>query len=144
MSAGRPNSLKTHQHLSIHTLRSLTPAGVLQELYGWFLAHYALRSLIYQSAQQAELDPDRLSFTRALELVDEATFSFALLAASEHPRLLQRLLTDMRAHPLPPRRLRLNAQVVKQRFSKFSRKRDHHRRAPHLKGFSFLDVVRLL
>lgn len=138
------DELKTHQHLCIHTLRSLTPDGVLQELSGWFLAHYALRSLIHQSALQAGLDPDRLSFTQALTLVDEATFSFALFAASEHPQLFQRLLTDLRTHPLPPRRLRLNARVVKQRFSKFARKRDHHRCSPHLKDFSFLDVVRLL
>jgi hypothetical protein len=138
------DELKNHQHLSLRPLRSLTPDGVLQELYGWFLAHYALRSLIHRSAQQAALDPDRLSFTRARELVDEATFSFALLPPSEHPRLLQRLLTDLRTPPLPERRLRLNARVIKQRFSKFSRKRDQHRRAPHLKGFSFLDVIRLL
>lgn len=138
------DELKNHQHLSLRPLRSLTPDGVLQELYGWLLAHYALRVLLVRSAQQVGLDPDRLSFTRALQLVDEASFSFALLAPSEHPRLLQRLLSDLCAHPLPARRFRLNARVIKQRFSKFARKQQAHRQSPHLQGFSFLDVVRLL
>lgn len=138
------DELKTHQHLSEHTLRSHTPDGVRQEIYGWFLAHYAVRSLMHQSALQADLDPDRLSFTHALEVVDAAIYSFALIPEQERPRLFQRLLTDLRAHPLPPRRFRINARVVRQRFSKFSRKRDHHLHGPHLKGLAFLDVVHLL
>lgn len=49
------DELKTHQHLSGHTLRSLTPDGVLQELYGWFLAHDALRSLIHKVLEYVSL-----------------------------------------------------------------------------------------
>ena len=135
------DELKTHQHLCERTLRSLTPDGVRQEIYGWFLAQYALRSLMHQSALQADLDPDRLSFTHALEVVDAACSTFALIPEHERPRLLQRLFLDLRAHPLLPRRLRINPRVVRQRFSKFSRKRDHHLHAPHLKGLAFLDVI---
>lgn len=138
------DELKTHQHLGQRTLRSQTPEGVRQEIYGWFLAHYALRSLMHQSALQADLDPDRLSLTHALEVVDEAVYSFALIPEEERPRLFQRILNDLRTHPLLPRRLRINARVVRQRFSKFSRKRDCHLHGPYLKGLSFLDVIRLL
>lgn len=138
------DELKTHQHLRERTLRSLTPDGVRQEIYGWFLAHYALRSLLHQSALQADLDPDRLSFTHALQVVDGALYTFALLPEQERPQLFQRLLKDLRAHPLLPRRFRLNPRVVRQRFSKFPRKRDNHLHGPHLKGMAFLDVVRLL
>jgi hypothetical protein len=50
-------------------LRSRSPDMVLQELYGLLLTHYAIRHLMTQAADQAELDPDRLSFTRALNIV---------------------------------------------------------------------------
>lgn len=59
------DELDTHQRLAGRPLRSKKPVGVLQELYGLLLAHYALRYLIHQAALQAGLDPDRLSFTHA-------------------------------------------------------------------------------
>ena len=37
-----------------------------QELYGIYLAHYAVRVLLAQAAVEAELDPDRLSFSEGL------------------------------------------------------------------------------
>src|SRR6266849_5283196 len=37
-----------------------------QELYGIYLAHYAVRARLSQAAVEAELDPDRLSFTEGL------------------------------------------------------------------------------
>ena len=42
---------------------------MLQELYGLLVTHYAIRQLMTEAADQAELDPDRLSFTRALNIV---------------------------------------------------------------------------
>ena len=39
------------------------------ELYALLLTHYAIRQLMTEAADQAELDPDRLSFTRALNIV---------------------------------------------------------------------------
>jgi hypothetical protein len=42
---------------------------VLQELYGLLVTHYAIRRLMTEAADQAELDPDRLSFIRALNIV---------------------------------------------------------------------------
>ena len=50
-------------------LRSRSPDMVLQELYGLLVTHYAIRRLMAEAADQAELDPDRLSFTRALNVV---------------------------------------------------------------------------
>jgi hypothetical protein len=138
------DELKTHQHLCAQTLRSQTPEGVRQELYGWFLAHYALRAWMHRAALQADLDPDQLSLTQALTAVDEALFSFALVAPQDHPRIIHRLLLDLSAHPLPPRRFRINARVVKQPRSKWKRKWPKHDHGPHLKNTSFLDVVLLI
>src|SRR5947209_20017180 len=70
------DEIKTHERAQRKVLRSKTPAGVYQELYGIFLAHYAVRALMAQAAMQANLDPDRLSFTEGLfhltEMIDLA------------------------------------------------------------------------
>jgi hypothetical protein len=63
------DELKTHQRGPKVVLRSKTPKGVEQELWGMLLVHYAIRQLMHQAALQAEVDPDRLSFTRSLRVV---------------------------------------------------------------------------
>jgi hypothetical protein len=61
--------LKTHQGAPRMVLRSQTPGGVEQEVYGFLLVHYAIRTLMHQAALEASIDPDRVSFTRTLRLV---------------------------------------------------------------------------
>jgi hypothetical protein len=61
--------LKTHQGAPRMVLRSHNPRGVQQEIYGFLLVHYAIRSLMHQAALDAGIDPDRVSFTRTLRLV---------------------------------------------------------------------------
>src|SRR5204863_2988925 len=60
------DEIKTHERAQRKVLRSKTAEGVNQELYGIFLAHYAVRVLMYEAACQAGLDPDRLSLTEAM------------------------------------------------------------------------------
>lgn len=50
-------------------LRSKTPELVRQEFWALLLAHYAIRTLMTEAADTAELDPDRLSFIRTLNIV---------------------------------------------------------------------------
>ncbi len=116
---------KTHLRLSNQPLRSKEPALVRQELYGLLLAHYIVRWWMHQSACEANLDTDRLSFTHAVEVLDTACYEFTLVARQELPRLKQRLLADLRAPAtlLPPRRLRFYPRVVKRAYSSFHRKR---------------------
>ena len=106
------------------------------------LTHFAIRSLMHQSAVQADLDPDRLSFTHALCVLDAATWRFAITPQAQHPALLGVLLLELCRELLPPRRLRLNARVVKRVRSKFDRKLPQHFKAPDLKR-PFLDIVAL-
>lgn len=47
-------------------LRSRTPDGVYQEAWGYLCVHYALRALIHTAADHNDIDPDRVSFTKAL------------------------------------------------------------------------------
>lgn len=74
------DEIKTHQGGPHFVLRSQSPSGVEQEIYGFLLTHHALRSLIHDTAATAEIDPDRVSFLRTLRLVrrqvtDQAGFS---------------------------------------------------------------------
>jgi hypothetical protein len=63
------DEMETHQRGPAVILRSRSPDLVLQELYGLLITHYAIRQLMTEAAGQAELDPDRLSFTRTLNVV---------------------------------------------------------------------------
>lgn len=74
------DEMKTHQRGPAAILRSKTPEMVHQELYGILITHYGIRQLMAEAADQAELDPDRLSFTRSLNIIrrqvtDQAGFS---------------------------------------------------------------------
>jgi hypothetical protein len=60
------DELKVHQRGPRVVLRSKQPDGVYQEAYGYLCTHYAIRRLMHDAALTAEIDPDRLSFTRSL------------------------------------------------------------------------------
>lgn len=134
------DEMDTHQHLVGRPLRSKKPEGVIQEMYGFLIAHFAIRSLMHEAALQADLDPDRLSFTNALEVVRNAVSEFQMVPCSQQPRLYQRLLRDIAARPLPERRPRSNPRVVKRKMSNFKCKRPEgwpgYRKLP-----AFQDVV---
>ncbi|QKW39024.1 IS4 family transposase [Actinomadura sp. NAK00032] len=61
--------MKTHQKGAGALLRSKSPEMVEQELWGMLLTYYGVRHLMAEAADQAELDPDRLSFIRSLRIV---------------------------------------------------------------------------
>jgi hypothetical protein len=74
------DEIKTHQRGADAVLRSRTPDGVEQEVWGFLLVHWAIRELMHAAALDGGTDPDRLSFTRALRLVrrtvtEQAAFS---------------------------------------------------------------------
>ena len=50
-------------------IRSKTPAGVVQEIYGLMLAHYVVRRVMHDAAVVASQDPDRLSFIDSLRVL---------------------------------------------------------------------------
>jgi hypothetical protein len=134
------DEIDTHQRLAARTLRSRTPVGVIQEVYGLLLAHYAVRTLMHEAALAADCDPDRLSFVHALEIVRDAVAEFQLVRESQQSALYTRLLQDIAAKRLPERRPRVNPRVVKQKMSNFKLKRAEHYRPPKPKG-SFRDAV---
>jgi hypothetical protein len=62
------DELKTHQRGARTVLRSKSPALVLQEIWGHLCCHYAIRTLMWEAADQAGCDPDRVSFVAALRI----------------------------------------------------------------------------
>lgn len=61
-------------------LRSKTPDMIEQEFWGLLISHYAIRSFMSEAADTVDIDPDRISFTRTLNIVrrrvtDAAEFS---------------------------------------------------------------------
>ncbi|HEY2594319.1 MAG TPA: IS4 family transposase [Chloroflexota bacterium] len=72
---GTIDELKTHQRGPRVVLRSKHPDGVYQEAYGYLCTHYAIRRLMHDAALQADVDPDRLSFTRGLRAARRSTRS---------------------------------------------------------------------
>jgi Transposase DDE domain len=78
------DELKTHQRGPGVVLRSKDPDGVRQEVWAYLLVHYAIRTLMYQAALQAEVDPDRLSFTRSLHIARRQVTSQAAFSPRGH------------------------------------------------------------
>jgi hypothetical protein len=125
------DELETHQRPP-RPLRSRTPVGVVQEVYGLLLAHYVVRAVMAAAATAAPrpLPPTRLSFLTTLRLIRTAVPELQRTAPADHPRLYRQLLADLVRYPLPPRRTRSYPRVVKQKMSNFRVKAPHHRRWP--------------
>lgn len=60
------DELKTHQRGPRVVLRSKSPDGVRQEVWGYLCTHYAIRALMAGAASDRGMDPDRVSFTATL------------------------------------------------------------------------------
>jgi Transposase DDE domain/Insertion element 4 transposase N-terminal len=119
------DEVKTHERAQRKVLRSRTAEGVRQELYGIFLAHYAVRVLMYEAACEAGLDPDRLSFTEGMFQLCE-TIPFAQIMQVQDAELIRRRLQrDISAVILPPRLLRVNRREVKQVYNRHKPKKRH-------------------
>jgi transposase IS4-like protein/DDE family transposase len=77
------DELKTHQRGAGAILRSRKPELVEQEIWGLLLTHYGIRHLMREAADQAELDPDRMSFIRALRVVRRQVSGQAAFSPSQ-------------------------------------------------------------
>ena len=51
------------------TLRSKTPEMIRQEIWGMLLTHYAIRAFMKDAADTIDIDPDRISTIRAINII---------------------------------------------------------------------------
>ncbi|GAB7008003.1 hypothetical protein JCM18899A_54820 [Nocardioides sp. AN3] len=107
------DELKTHQRGARAVLRSKSPELVLQEIWGHLCCHYAIRSLMYDAAQHAGHDPDRVSFVAALRIARRSIAqqgAFLSMAKLRSP-----LVANQKSPPLA------EFQLVLSRVSPFAR-----------------------
>lgn len=77
----------TIDELKIHLLGrktligSLNPREVVQEIYGWLLGHWAVRSLMFQAAESTHISPLRLSFIGTINVIRRPVPKFQRLQA---------------------------------------------------------------
>jgi hypothetical protein len=63
------DQLKTHLRGPGKVLRSRLPDLVHQEIWAYLIVHHAVSALTAKASAAADLDPDRISFTKALRLI---------------------------------------------------------------------------
>jgi hypothetical protein len=63
------DQLKTHLRGPGKVLRSRLPDLVYQEIWAYLIVHHAITALIARASAAADLDPDRISFAKALRLI---------------------------------------------------------------------------
>lgn len=121
------DEIKTHLGGREIPIRSKSPAGVVQEIYGMMLAHYVVRRVIHDAAVAAGRGPDRLSFLDSLRVLQCQLPESPQVAAETW---YQRLLREVRRQELRPRRDRWYARVIKRKMSNWMKKRPEHRNPP--------------
>jgi len=138
---------KTHQDPRRATkpaqLRSETPAGVIQELYALSLGHFVIRSLMFEAAATAGLDPDALSFTGCFQILKCRLPECDSKTPETFEAWYRGVLWEMQRERTDPRRNRINPRVIKRKMSKWKKKRPEHRHLPPLKK-TFPETVVML
>ncbi len=124
------DEVDTHQRRPRQPLRSRTPLGVLQELYGLLVAHYAIRAVMHTAAVRAAVAPDRLSFVNTVRILRNAVFEAQIVAKEQRTQWYDRVLREIGREVLPVRDHRCNPRVVKRKMSKFDLKREQRRHWP--------------
>jgi Transposase DDE domain/Insertion element 4 transposase N-terminal len=122
------DELKTHQRQR-PVLRSETPKGVIQEIYGLLLGHFVIRKLMFEAAAQKQISPLRLSFVGALTILRCRLPE----CPKSRPALQQwfaNLVAEVGEEIIEKRRDRVNPRVIKQKMSRWPKKRPEHRRHP--------------
>jgi len=79
------DELKTHLNGRKTPIRSLNPREVVQEVYGWLLGHWSVRSLMFQASQQAGISPLGLGFTGTLKVIRAAIPEFQNTSTEQLP-----------------------------------------------------------
>jgi hypothetical protein len=93
--------------------RSKLPELVHQEIWAWPLVHYALSALLTQAAEAADLDPDRISFTRVLRIARRTATGTAGIPPEDWEEAKPHALTNITRKIIKSRRHRTCPRAVK-------------------------------
>ena len=108
-----------HSLLGGYVLRSRDRAGAEQELWALLAVYQALRMAMTAAAEAAGADPDRASFTAALETAREQVITARGIEDAGSPGDTGRIGRAVLAGLLPARRARYSARKVKCSTSRY-------------------------
>ncbi|MET7952236.1 IS4 family transposase [Micromonospora sp. NPDC005324] len=101
-------------------LRARTPDGIQQEIYALLSVYQLLRTAMVDATDSRPgLDPDRASFTTALNTARDQIVHAAGVLADTVIDLVGVIGADVLAHLLPERRLRTKTRMIKRSNSKY-------------------------
>lgn len=118
------DEIKTEMLDREETLRSKTPNAVRQELWGLFLAYNLVRLEMEHVADEAGVEPTRISFVTAFRMICDEWLWCAIASPGAIPKHLRNLRAALVGLVLPPRRSkRRYPRAVKIKMSNYTRKR---------------------
>ena len=124
------------EHLLMTNLmdEQLYPAEELIPLYH---ERFVVRALMFESATSVGVDPDHLSFTGCFQILTCRLPECDACSQASLETWYKALLWEMSQERAEPRRNRINPRVIKQKMSKWKKKRPAHFHPPPLaKTFS--------
>lgn len=118
------DEIKTHMLERLESLRSKSPDGVEQELWGVFLVYNLVRREMLLAAASAKVAPRRISFWESLLLIRNVWITSWLTTPGNIPRNLVDLRKNLGSLVLPERRTeRRYPRHVKIKMSNYARNR---------------------
>lgn len=125
------DEVKNHMLEGEITLRSKTPEGVRQELYGMAIAYNLVRIELARVAREVKVEPLRMSFRHGLMLIRNFMVGLWHTAPGAVPRRLASLEKDLKLLVLPTRRTRSYRRVLKFKKTRYPyAKRKATKRSP--------------
>ena len=126
------DEVKTHLLARQEAIRSRTPEGVRQELWGIALAYNLIRLEMEHAANELGVPPTRISFVNAVRIIcaEMVWMAAPRLSPGTIPKRLVKMRDHVKRLVLPPRRReRSYPRAVKVKMSNYARKRPTPRRA---------------
>jgi Transposase DDE domain/Insertion element 4 transposase N-terminal len=121
--------LKTYLADQRTDLRSKTPVGVLQDVWGLMIAHGLLRSAMTEAGHHYKIPPHELSFLKTLRIVQRHIRQMPADASHPDAKTWWAGLLSEIASTQQTRRNRIYPRVMKAGRNKFPSKKPHHKGA---------------
>jgi hypothetical protein len=104
-------------------VRSKCVVTILQELYGYLLAHYIIRKLMFEASLINGEDPDLLSFKGAAEIIELFSFQMMSLCKYQRSKMYIKMIEAISKCMCSKSRGKLNKRGVRRKYSKYAVRR---------------------
>jgi hypothetical protein len=112
------DEIKTEMLEREEAIRSKTPDGVLQELWGILLVFNLVRLEMQSIAKDEKIEPTRISFVAALRLIRNEWDWLSVTSPGAIPKRLATLRRNVKRYILPPRRTRSYPRATKLKINR--------------------------